>query len=96
MASQTSFSESDSDGGGALQSLDKLETRIKDAVSRLGEADQRRTAAEGEAQRVQALFTEKESEIEQLRSEIEELRMERDEVRKRIEALVGSIDNLSA
>ena len=96
MAPQISLSESDGDGGDALQSLDKLETRIKDAVSRLGEADQKRTAAEGETQRVQALFTEKESEIEQLKNEMEELRVERDEVRKRIEALVESIDNLSA
>ena len=96
MASQISFSGSDGDSGDALRSLDKLETRIQDTVSRLGEADQRRTAAEGEAQRAQALFTEKESEIEQLKNEMEELRTERDEVRKRIEALVESIDNLSA
>ena len=96
MASKISFSESDGGSGDALRSLGKLETRIQDTVSRLREADQRRAAAEGEAQRAQALFTEKESEIEQLKNEMEGLRTERDEVRKRIEALVESIDNLSA
>jgi chromosome segregation ATPase len=94
MASQISLSESGSDGLDALHSLDKLENRIQGAVSRFRDAEEKRAAAETEAQRLQGLFAEKDSEIERLKNEVEEMRAERVEVRGRIEALVDRIDSL--
>ena len=96
MASQISLSESGSDGLDALHSLDKLENRIQGAVSRFRDAEEKRAAAETEAQRLQGLFAEKEAEIERLNNEVEEMRAERVEVRGRIEALVERIDSLDA
>ena len=96
MASQISLSESGSDGLDALHSLDKLENRIQGAVSRFRDAEEKRAAAETEAQRLQGLFAEKEAEIERLNNEVEEMLAERVEVRGRIEALVERIDSLDA
>ena len=95
MSSQVPFSEFSADGRDALRPLDELETRIQGAVTRLGEAEEKLAVAEGEAQRLQALFAEKEDRIEQLSNEIQELRAERNEVRDRIEALVERIDSLN-
>ncbi len=94
MASQISLSESGSDGPDALRSLDRLENCIQGAVNRLRGAEEKRVAAEQEGERLQALFAEKDSEIERLNNELGELRSERDEVRGRIEALVERIDGL--
>ncbi len=96
MASQISLSESGSDGLDALHSLDKLENRIQSAISRIRDAEDKQSAAEAEAQRLQELFAEKDTEIERLNSEVAEMRAERDAVRGRIEALVERIDSLDA
>ncbi len=96
MASQISLSESGSDGLDALRSLDKLENRIQGAISRIRDAEDKQSAAEAEAQRLQGLVAEKDTEIERLNSEVAEMRAERDEVRGRIEALVERIDSLDA
>ena len=96
MASQIPLSESGSDGLDALRSLDKLENRIQGAISRIRDAEDKQSAAEAEAQRLQGLVAEKDTEIERLNSEVAEMRAERDEVRGRIEALVERIDSLDA
>ena len=96
MASQISLTESGADGLDALQSLDKLENRIQGVVHRLRGAEEKREAAEQEAQRLQALFAEKDVRIERLNSEVSELRTQSDVVRGRIETLVERIDSLDA
>ena len=78
----------------ALQSLDRLESRIRESANLIREAERKRAAAEEEAQRLLSLFHRKDDEIERLTHENEELRRERDEVRARIEALVERIDSL--